>query len=122
MDEYPENPDKVALLEQFNLALTIIFMLEMLLKVCGLGLKTYCKDVFNIFDAMIVGVSAIELIAASSGGSADSSAISVLRTFRLFRVLKLARSWSSLRNLLATVSVTSRHVCSYSRSQRVWET
>jgi len=70
----------------------------MLLKLFGLGLKKYVSDNFNIFDAVIVGVSLFELFA-----DAESSGLSVLRAFRLVRVFKIIRSWVSLRKLLETV-------------------
>ena len=106
MDEYPENPEKVAVLEQINFVLTLIFIGEMTLKIIGPGLKSYCKDLFNVFDAMIVCISIVELILEGSQGADGngSSGLSALRTFRLFRVLKLARSWGSLRQLLTTIA------------------
>jgi hypothetical protein len=70
----------------------------MLLKMFGLGLKLYVQDGFNIFDAVIVGVSLFELFTTAS-----SSGLSVLRAFRLVRVFKIIRSWVSLRKLLKTV-------------------
>lgn len=70
----------------------------MLLKLFGLGMKKYLSDNFNIFDAVIVGVSVFELFS-----SAESSGLSVLRAFRLVRVFKIIRSWVSLRKLLETV-------------------
>lgn len=70
----------------------------MVLKLFGMGLKKYVSDNFNIFDAVIVGVSLFELFA-----DAESSGLSVLRAFRLVRVFKIIRSWVSLRKLLETV-------------------
>lgn len=77
---------------------TIIFALEMVLKLLGLGLKDYVKDGFNIFDAVIVVFSLFELMGDSDGGN-----FTVLRGFRLLRIFKIVRSWTSLRKLLQTV-------------------
>ena len=97
--EHYAQPDELTTAGEIaNFFFTIIFTLEMLLKLFGLGLKKYVSDNFNIFDAVIVGVSLFELFA-----DADSSGLSVLRAFRLVRVFKIIRSWVSLRRLLETV-------------------
>jgi len=62
------------------------------LKFIGLGLWNFCWDKFNIFDAVVVVTSLIEL--GFSGGSGGG--ISALWAFRLFRIVKLAWSWESL--------------------------
>ena len=77
---------------------TIVFALEMVLKLFGLGIRKYLSDGFNIFDGIIVLLSLVEL-----GFADESSGLSVLRAFRLLRVFKIIKSWSSLRILLATV-------------------
>ena len=40
----------------------MIFLVEMIIKIIGLGLKGYCSDTMNIFDGIIVIVSLIELL------------------------------------------------------------
>jgi hypothetical protein len=81
--------------EVANLFFTIIFTIEMCLKLFGLGIRKYVEDNFNIFDGVIVAVSLFELFS-----NAESSGLSVLRAFRLVRVFKIIRSWVSLRKLL----------------------
>jgi voltage-dependent calcium channel T type alpha-1G len=44
-----------------NYIFTVIFFLEMVLKLFGLGIKKYTQDGFNVFDAIIVLVSLVEL-------------------------------------------------------------
>ena len=41
-------------LEVFNLTFYVIFLVEMIVKLLGLGPRTYVKDVWNIFDGFIV--------------------------------------------------------------------
>ena len=84
-------------LDQVNIGFAIFFIVEMVVKVLGLGLKEYAADRFNLFDAFVVGLSIIEL--ASAGGGS----LSALRAFRILRVLKLVRSWVSLQKFLVTV-------------------
>lgn len=50
------------LLSDFNLAFTIIFIIELGFKLIGLGIQRYIQDKFNIFDAFIVGISLYEVI------------------------------------------------------------
>ena len=99
--EYADMPSGYAKgLEVCNLILTIMFIFELVLKVGGLGFTEYGKDYFNLFDAVVVLISIIELAAAGSGS------LSALRAFRILRVLKLIRSWTSLQNFLYTVYLT----------------
>uniref|UniRef100_A0A7S0CQF9 Voltage-gated ion channel superfamily n=1 Tax=Micromonas pusilla TaxID=38833 RepID=A0A7S0CQF9_MICPS len=99
--EYAGMPaDYAKALEICNLVLTIAFILELALKLGGLGFNEYAADRFNLFDAAVVLISIIELAAAGSGS------LSALRAFRILRVLKLIRSWTSLQNFLYTVYLT----------------
>lgn len=88
MDVYQAGSGTVefGFLEYTNYIFFIIFTLELIVKVVGLGLKEFVKDKFNIFDAFIVAISLIEIILASGSGTFTS-----LRAFRLFRVFKLFR-------------------------------
>jgi voltage-dependent calcium channel L type alpha-1D len=86
-----------------------VFVVEMELKIIGLGVREYCSDRFNIFDGTIVILSTIEIILfyTGAGGSITTGgAISAFRAFRLLRALRLARSWKSLRRLLDVISKT----------------
>jgi len=110
LNTYPENESRVVVVEHINLVLTYIFLLEMLFKLVGLGVREYVRDSFNLFDASIVMVSMFELVMAHISGSDDRSALSALRAFRLFRIFKLARSWVTLRNLLSTIARTLKEM------------
>ena len=81
-----------------NLFFTVIFAIEMLMKLTALGCREYIKDGFNVFDMFIVIMSYVEL--AMPG---EASSLSVLRAFRLLRIFKIIKSWDSLRILLSTV-------------------
>lgn len=79
---------------------TVVFAVEMVMKLFGLGLKKYVADNFNVFDGVIVGVSLVELF---NVGDSGHSGFSVLRAFRLLRIFKIIKSWTELRILLVTV-------------------
>jgi Ca2+-binding EF-hand superfamily protein len=94
-------------LEVINFLLTMLFNLEMVLKIIGLGCREYSADSYNLFDALIVVVSDVELVLQSAYANSSSGMnVSVLRTLRLlrvFRVFKLAKSWYNLRKLIETI-------------------
>lgn len=117
MDRYPMPESEIAALELANLVFTIAFAIEMFLKLIGYGVYKYCSDGLNIFDAAIVIVSLTESIldsadiTLSSGGFA---AITAFRTLRLFRIFKLARSWTTFRNLLIAIGSTMVQISYFS--------
>lgn len=84
-----------------NNILSWIFFAEMIIKLIGLGFREYANDSFNLFDCSVVMISLVEniidWIGIEFGGG---GAISALRAIRLLRVFKLARSWTSFRDLL----------------------
>ena len=116
-DTYPVNTTVYFWLELINFVLTLVFTVEMVVKLAGLGFRHYMHDFFNIFDAAIVCLSAAETFIAppsflssvasawlgSADGGGGGGAISALRTFRVFRLFKLARSWKSFNDLLLTI-------------------
>ena len=110
LDVYPPEPLLESILEYINFFLTVVFILEMGLKLYGLGLRIYLHDGFNIFDAVIVGASILETAVAPPSffgfpptGDSGFGGLTALRTFRVFRLFKLARSWKALQQILATI-------------------
>ena len=98
------------IVERGNLALTIVFTLEMAVKLFAYGILGYFRDLFNAYDALIVISSLVE-IAMQGGGS-----VSVLRTLRVFRIarsFKLIKSGSSLRFVLETALESLAAVASF---------
>ena len=75
----------------------MIFAIEMILKLFGLGPKRYIMDRFNVFDAIVVIIGLLDFL------HVGSKALTVFRCFRLLRIFKIVRSWSNLRKILQTV-------------------
>uniref|UniRef100_H2ZPU5 Sodium channel protein n=1 Tax=Ciona savignyi TaxID=51511 RepID=H2ZPU5_CIOSA len=88
------------LLDQANVFFTIVFTVEMLMKIIGLSPYTYFKERWNVFDAVVVLFSLLELLISSTQG------LSVFRAFRLMRILKLAKQWPTLNKLLRIIGRT----------------
>jgi len=98
-----------------NDILTWIFFGEMIVKLLGLGYKDYASDSFNLFDCAVVMISLIENIIHWVGiDFGGGGAISALRAIRLLRVFKLARSWTSFRELLQKIIVTLKDITNIS--------
>ena len=109
-----------------NLAFTIIFTVEMGLKIIGLGpfgnnqsyfsifiLSTvsikiigYVRDLMNVFDAVIVIISIMEAVFDTGSAKAISAFRSarVLRTFRVLRVTRLLRSLAFMKIIIGVIS------------------
>jgi hypothetical protein len=96
-DHYGITDREQKLVEYINIAFTGVFLVEMIFKMLGLGLKEYVRDRFNVFDAIIVFISLGDTVLTqlfiSSGNSSLSGVMTALRGFRLLRVFKLAKSW-----------------------------
>ena len=89
-------------LEDASTAITIAFMVEMALKLCGLGCGGYWADGWNVLDGTIVLIStvdlAVEMLAMNS--EINLSFLRILRMLRVLRVLRLMKSWSGLYRIV----------------------
>ena len=61
---------------------TVVFIMEMILKLIAFGIKDYCKNKWNLFDGTIVILSVLDMVLSLSG-AISGAGLSVLRTFRL---------------------------------------
>ena len=90
----------------------------MIIKNFGMGPRLYIRDTFNIFDAIIVLLSIVDVIFtyALQGGADNTSKgpITAFRAFRLLRVFKLSKSWKKLHYLLSTIGRALREISSFS--------
>jgi len=97
LEKRPMEEDFEKMLQDANTIFTLIFALEMVIKLIGLHPYYYFQDTWNIFDAFIVTMSLMEFILV------NVSSFSALRTFRLMRVMKLAKSWPTLNMLMKII-------------------
>ena len=115
LDRHPIEPAEFEKLEMLNNSFSWCFFAEMVIKLFGLGFKGYTEDKFNIFDCFVVILSTIEnVLQWASLQSISGGAISAFRSVRLLRVFKLARSWSSFRELLEKIYVSLREISNFS--------
>lgn len=108
LDKYPAQNDKVLeTLTFLNLVFTIIFTIEALLKLIGLGFKEFNKERFNQFDLVVVIISIAEMYIPG-----NISGFSCFRAFRLFKILRLFRV-GDLRILLDSIQFTLTTIGDY---------
>lgn len=100
LDGYPPNEDMQRVLDVINIIFFCLFFFEMIVKIVGMGPRLYIMDNYNIFDAIIVSLSIIDVCISYTLDAGDISAgkgaISAFRAFRLIRIFKLAKSWTKL--------------------------
>jgi hypothetical protein len=114
-DKFPIERNFEEKLEKINLAFFGIFLMELVLKLFGMGFKMYFNDKFNVFDSIIVAISTIDAIFYFGFDHIESSgAISAFRAFRMLRIFKLAKSWKEFHNLLITIGNTLKDISNFS--------
>ena len=88
---------QVVIFDMLNYLFTLVFVVEMLLKLAGMGPIGYIKDPFNIFDGLLVLLSIVEIFIA--GNSTFTAARTGKLAGRTGRVLKLVRLFKFARML-----------------------
>ena len=90
-----------------NFTFLIIYIMEMSLKLLGLGPAQYFKDSWNRFDFTLVVLSLVDVDVCSDAPGQDfplpASVIRVLRLFRVVRILRIFKTAKSLRAILMTI-------------------
>uniref|UniRef100_A0A3Q3EVK9 Voltage-dependent L-type calcium channel subunit alpha n=1 Tax=Labrus bergylta TaxID=56723 RepID=A0A3Q3EVK9_9LABR len=105
--------------DMLNLIFTVLFTVEMILKLMAFKARGYFGDPWNVFDFIIVIGSVVDVILsevdtalASSGGlyclhgcaASENASVSItfFRLFRVMRLVKLLNRSEGIRNLLWT--------------------
>lgn len=78
-----------SLIEIINKTITVIFTIEMLLKIIGLGSSGYFKSSWNILDFVCTIFSWIDFLVSLLTSSSMVSTFKIIRIFRVFRFIKL---------------------------------
>ncbi|XP_053943674.1 voltage-dependent L-type calcium channel subunit alpha-1S [Cuculus canorus] len=123
MQHYNQSAEMNHVSDILNVAFTVLFTLEMILKLMAFKVKGYFGDPWNVFDFLIVIgsiidviLSEIDTVLASSGGlyclgggcdgidPDDNSRVSItfFRLFRVMRLVKLLSRGEGVRTLLWT--------------------
>ncbi|XP_030329479.1 voltage-dependent L-type calcium channel subunit alpha-1S [Strigops habroptila] len=111
MQHYNQSPEMNHISDILNVAFTILFTLEMILKLMAFKAKGYFGDPWNVFDFLIVIGSIIDVILNEiddgqclAEDSDDDSRVSItfFRLFRVMRLVKLLSRGEGVRTLLWT--------------------
>ncbi|KAL4477710.1 hypothetical protein ABPG74_002860 [Tetrahymena malaccensis] len=106
-DTSPSSYD--AVLQDINLAFSIVFVCECLLKLIAYGFNGYFYKSSNQFDFFVVSVSVIDIIFTYSGSqfikflSAGPQIARIFRVFRVTRLLRLIKQFEGLQKLMSTL-------------------
>ncbi|XP_074859500.1 voltage-dependent R-type calcium channel subunit alpha-1E [Carettochelys insculpta] len=88
-----------------------LFLLEMSIKMYGMGPRLYFHSSFNCFDFGVTVGSIFEVVWAIFRPG-TSFGISVLRALRLLRIFKVTKYWASLRNLVVSLMSSMKSIIS----------
>uniref|UniRef100_A0A8C9W3M8 Calcium voltage-gated channel subunit alpha1 E n=1 Tax=Scleropages formosus TaxID=113540 RepID=A0A8C9W3M8_SCLFO len=88
-----------------------LFLMEMFLKMYGLGPRLYFHSSFNCFDCGVIVGSIFEVVWGFFRPGM-SFGISVLRALRLLRIFKITKYWASLRNLVVSLMSSMKSIIS----------
>jgi hypothetical protein len=99
---YPISNTHDYVLNLINQVVAVVFTLEMIIKVIGLGPERYADSRWNIFDGLITVAS----LGAFLSGSAIGSVLHILRLLRVLRILRMARQIESLKRAAETLLLT----------------
>uniref|UniRef100_A0A8B9NTV5 Voltage-dependent L-type calcium channel subunit alpha n=1 Tax=Accipiter nisus TaxID=211598 RepID=A0A8B9NTV5_9AVES len=106
MQHYNQSAEMNHISDILNVAFTILFTLEMILKLMAFKAKGYFGDPWNVFDFLIVIGSIIDVILSEIdvSDSDDNSRVSItfFRLFRVMRLVKLLSRGEGVRTLLWT--------------------
>jgi hypothetical protein len=91
-------------LENVNFIFAIIFIIEILIKIIGYGLRFF-KDSWNTFDITIVFITLVGIILNSSSNSEIGPHTTIIRSFRIARIFYFFKKNKSLRATLMTFMV-----------------
>uniref|UniRef100_A0A7N6B0V8 Voltage-dependent L-type calcium channel subunit alpha n=1 Tax=Anabas testudineus TaxID=64144 RepID=A0A7N6B0V8_ANATE len=89
--------------DTLNLIFTVLFTVEMILKLMAFKARGYFGDPWNVFDFIIVVGSVVDVILSEVDASENASvSITFFRLFRVMRLVKLLNRSEGIRNLLWT--------------------
>nr|XP_015203636.1 PREDICTED: voltage-dependent L-type calcium channel subunit alpha-1D isoform X7 [Lepisosteus oculatus] len=104
MQHYGQSPLFNYAMDILNMVFTGVFTVEMVLKLIAFKPRGYFGDAWNVFDALVVIGSIVDIVLSEIDNTEDSSRISItfFRLFRVMRLVKLLSRGEGIRTLLWT--------------------
>ncbi|XP_028265127.1 voltage-dependent L-type calcium channel subunit alpha-1D [Parambassis ranga] len=85
-----------------NMVFTGVFTVEMILKLVAFKPRGYVGDAWNVFDALVVIGSVVDIILSQNTEDSARISITFFRLFRVMRLVKLLSKGEGIRTLLWT--------------------
>ena len=103
-----EPPSWTRVHEGLSTLLTWAFILEMCLKLAGIGCAAYWSDAWNTLDGSLVLLSIGELLllalfsqpTSAAGGTSLTQMLRMLRILRLLRAIRAMRAWTGMYKII----------------------
>ena len=106
MDYYGASENYLFVLDVCNLIFVVIFTMEAVLKLIGLGPTYYFYIDWNKFDFAVVILSLVSL----GGGGGGNFNLTALRIIRVARLLRMIKSSKELQSLLMTLYLAMNNI------------
>uniref|UniRef100_A0AAQ4NUN3 Voltage-dependent calcium channel alpha-1 subunit IQ domain-containing protein n=1 Tax=Gasterosteus aculeatus aculeatus TaxID=481459 RepID=A0AAQ4NUN3_GASAC len=100
VQHYEQSKGFTSIMDILNMIFTVVFTIEMIIKLLALRVHHYFIDPWNSFDALIVVGSVLDI--AVSELSSGKVSITFFRLFRVLRLVKLLSKGEGIRTLLWT--------------------
>ena len=92
-----------------DILITVIFLIEMLVKISTWGLKKYCQSRWNQLDGVLVLVSLPSLVNFFlPTGLWDLSILLTIRTLRIFRSFRIVKYFPNVKKIAAGLKLALR--------------
>ncbi|XP_039655695.1 voltage-dependent L-type calcium channel subunit alpha-1D isoform X9 [Perca fluviatilis] len=85
-----------------NMVFTGVFTVEMILKLIAFKPRGYVGDAWNVFDALVVIGSVVDIVLSQNTEDSARISITFFRLFRVMRLVKLLSRGEGIRTLLWT--------------------
>lgn len=105
-DHYGISNEQFQVLTQLNSICTIAFMIELVIKVIGLGIKGYFRDHMNTLDMIIVTLSLIDYFLSESRAFNALRALRIIRLLRVLKVFRIFRYLKSMAQLIRMITIS----------------
>ncbi|CAK6963854.1 voltage-dependent L-type calcium channel subunit alpha-1D isoform X1 [Scomber scombrus] len=104
IQHYEQSKLFTSVMDVLNMIFTVIFTVEMIIKLLALRAHHYFIDPWNSFDALIVVGSVLDIAVSEFSGKGESGKVSItfFRLFRVLRLVKLLSKGEGIRTLLWT--------------------
>ena len=91
-----ESGYRSSMLTYIDCGISLIFLIEMIVKHCVYGIKEYWKDAWNRFDGILVMVTTPSLLNMSISMNMNLSFLMVLRVLRAFKMFRMIKFFPNI--------------------------